>query len=375
MTEKVSGDGSTIVNPSTMSADGSATTHLPNYPPPSPPTYPPTHQPTYPPTTTYQPNNLPPYPSSLRSDENPIKTCPHILQCKEDHVGTPEDGYKMNFSIEASIGVGKSTLLKNLRGLLSSASYFPEPVDLWCNTKNGNLLKMFSMDQSKYAFPTQTHIMTTLFQQRSCVPNTEIRIYERSLQSAKNVFQEILFEQGYLDQMECHILDNLNSVLDKDMPKIDGVIYLKASPFLAFERCGQRNDESDRLLKFEYFEMLHEKHERLIENLIKSGKQVVTIDARENQDIQATKAAEWIIDQVQLNKKQKNGKKNFEDPDHLKPSQTLSDLLRPSQTFLDPPDPHNPHSHNPLNSAGPSRTLFTHPPGLSMTLLDPHGPC
>ena len=169
------------------------------------------------------------------------------------------------------------------------------------------------MDPRKYAFSTQTHIITTLFQQRSCNPDTEIRIYERSLHSARNVFQEILLEQGYLDQMEYHILDNLHSVLEKDMPKINGIIYLKATPYLAFERCRQRNDDSDRLLEFKYFEMLHKKHERLIAKLINSGKQVLTIDAEENQDVQVTKAAKWVIDQVQSSKKQKNENKTVED--------------------------------------------------------------
>ena len=81
---------------------------------------------------------------------------------------------------------------------------------------------------------TQTHIMTTLNQQRSNPPDTQIRIYERSLQSAKYVFQSGLAEQGFPNEMECLILDNLHEVLNKNMPITDRIIYLRADPNVAY---------------------------------------------------------------------------------------------------------------------------------------------
>ena len=144
----------------------------------------------------------------------------------------------MNVTIEASIGVGKSTLLRNLKEILEqsefSTSVFPEPTDSWEKTEKGNLLLLFSNNQAKYAMATQTHIMTTLNQQRSNPPDTQIRIYERSLQSAKYVFQSGLAEQGFLNEMECLILDNLHEVLNKNMPITDRIIYLRADPNVAY---------------------------------------------------------------------------------------------------------------------------------------------
>ena len=106
MTEKVSGDGSTIVNPSTMPEEGSVVSRpytvsrdesgkknpsLPSIKNVDPSTMQAdglatTHLPPYPPTLTYPPTPLPTYPPSLGSDENTMKTCPHILQCKGNHV-------------------------------------------------------------------------------------------------------------------------------------------------------------------------------------------------------------------------------------------------------------------------------------------------
>ena len=137
-------------------------------------------------------------------------------------------------TIEASIGVGKSTLLRNLKEMFEngselSTSIFPEPTERWENNEEGNLLLLFSKNKSRYALATQTHIMTTLHQQRINPPNTDINIYERSLLSAKCVFQAGLSEQGYLNKMECLILDNLQEVLAKNMPITDIIIYLTLS--------------------------------------------------------------------------------------------------------------------------------------------------
>ena len=220
----------------------------------------------------------------------------------------------MNVTIEASIGVGKSTLLRNLKEILEqsefSTSVFPEPTDSWEKTEKGNLLLLFSNNQAKYAMATQTHIMTTLNQQRSNPPDTQIRIYERSLQSAKYVFQSGLAEQGFLNEMECLILDNLHEVLNKNMPITDRIIYLRADPNVAYQRAKARNGDSDRFLSMDYFQLLHTKHEQMVNNLIASGKNIYVIGAHESETDIAMKAAEWIKKEArtmqEMNKKKTN---------------------------------------------------------------------
>ena len=73
----------------------------------------------------------------------------------------------MNFFIEANIGAGKSTLVKNVASILNevfniSVETFTEPVELWANTPQGNLLAMFGRDPKSYAFSLQTLVMATL---------------------------------------------------------------------------------------------------------------------------------------------------------------------------------------------------------------------
>ena len=229
-----------------------------------------------------------------------------------------EEKKTMNVLIEASIGVGKSTLIKNLDAKLSnsnefSTTVFLEPVELWENTKAGNLLHLFSKDQTKYALATQTHIMTTMHQQRINPPKTDVRIYERSFLSAKNVFQAVLEEKGYLNEMECLILDNLGEVLSKNMPIQHKIIYSRASPELAYQRTKERNGTSDKLLTPEYFELLEKKHEKMIKDLIASGIDILILEASENQEVVANKAAEWIKHKMKVTKKSQENKKNEND--------------------------------------------------------------
>ena len=223
----------------------------------------------------------------------------------------------MNVTIEASIGVGKSTLLRNLKEIFEngselSTSIFPEPTERWEKNEEGNLLLLFSKNKGRYALATQTHIMTTLHQQRINPPNTDIRIYERSLLSAKYVFQAGLAEQGYLDKMECLILDNLQEVLTKNMPITDRIIYLRANPNVAYERANARNGDSDRFLPIEYFQLIHKMHEQLIQTLVDSGKDVHVIDADEKEMDIAIKAVEWIKKEEKVLKAVKNEESNNE---------------------------------------------------------------
>ena len=200
----------------------------------------------------------------------------------------------MNIFVEASIGAGKSSLLNNLAAKLKdcetlSAVFFKEPTEHW-----EEILLQFSKNPKEYAFQTQTHIMTTMHQQRIDQPAADIRIYERSFLSSQYVFQASLQQAGYLTDLECLILDNLRTTLEKNMPIPDKIIYLKLNPSISYERTKLRNNESDRLLTMEYFNMIHQKHEEMIELLIKSGQNVFTVNAEDNQEKVADKVIACI---------------------------------------------------------------------------------
>ena len=216
----------------------------------------------------------------------------------------------MNIFVEAAIGAGKSSLINNLAAKFKdcekvSTVYFKEPIEQW-----EEILLKFSQNPKDYAFPTQTHIMTTMHQQRSEKQTADIRIYERSYLSAQYVFQASLQQAGYLNGLECAILDNLRTTLGRNMPVPDKIVYLKLSPSSAYERTKLRNSENDRLLTMDYFNLIHQKHEEMIHILIKSGQDVFTVNAEENQEKVADNVINWIKENIK-GSKDISGSKNI----------------------------------------------------------------
>ena len=86
--------------------------------------------------------------------------------------------------------------------------------------------------------------MSTLSKQRQKNIAADVVIYERSLDSAVQVFQKTLEQDGTLSLMEVHTLTQLHSALLDTMPIADCIIYLRASPEFAFNRA------KDMLQKF-----------------------------------------------------------------------------------------------------------------------------
>ena len=140
----------------------------------------------------------------------------------------------MNFVIEANIGAGKSTLVHNIATYLTnicniSVQKFTEPTDLWEKTPEGNLLAMYGADPKTYAFPLQSLIMATMSKQRQNLSSADVRLFERSLDSARFIFQQLLEKDGLITSLESYILNNIYDAIKVSKPRVDGVIYLKVN--------------------------------------------------------------------------------------------------------------------------------------------------
>lgn len=113
--------------------------------------------------------------------------------------------FRMNFIVEATIGAGKTTLIKNMIQVL---------------------LKDHDIDAQAVLEPV---IMSTMSAQRTNSDESEVTLFERSLDSAKLVFQRTLAEEGSISPLQNHILDKLFLALKPGSPTSDGIIYIKVS--------------------------------------------------------------------------------------------------------------------------------------------------
>ena len=137
--------------------------------------------------------------------------------------------------------------------------------------------------------------MSTLSKQRQKVLAADVAIYERSLDSAVQVFQKTLEQDGTLSLMEIHTLTQLHSALLDTMPKADFIIYLRACPELAYNRAKARNEGGDKQLTLDYVRKLHTNCEVMIKNC---SEDVLFLEASENENVIAEKAVKWILEKI-----------------------------------------------------------------------------
>lgn len=190
-------------------------------------------------------------------------------------------------SIEGNIGSGKSTLLKELKkcGDLNNKFVFvQEPVDEWNNIKDSSgesILQKFYANQEEYAFSFQ--IMAYITRLRKILDAIEknpeaVIISERSLETDKYVFAQMLYDDGKIREIDWIIYNYwFNSFLDKI--KTNLIIYIKTSPDNCHKRITKRN-RSGEVIPIEYLENCDNYHNKWLKD---STIEVITLNG--NTDI------------------------------------------------------------------------------------------
>jgi deoxyadenosine/deoxycytidine kinase len=189
------------------------------------------------------------------------------------------------FSVEGNIGSGKSTLLKVLKkyNLNTNIVFVPEPINEWNTIKDKNdetILSKFYKDQEKYGFSFQIMAyISRLVQLEKVIEKNpgKIIITERSLETDKEVFAKMLYDDDKIEEINYQIylkwFDNFQNKI-----KPDGLIYLKTSSKISYDRVLKRNREGESIQKT-YLENCNKYHDEWIE---KYNIRKLIIDGNEN---------------------------------------------------------------------------------------------
>jgi len=176
-------------------------------------------------------------------------------------------------SIEGNIGSGKSTLLANLKEDLKDDDrivFLKEPVDEWENIKDaqGNtMLQKFYGDQEKYAFSFQmmAYISRLATFKNAVIANPQATVFiaERSLDTDKYVFAQMLFDDNKIEDVNYQIYTRWFDTFAKEFP-INRVIYVKADPEICSERILKRSRNGEGGIPVDYLKNCHDYHENMI---------------------------------------------------------------------------------------------------------------
>ena len=175
-------------------------------------------------------------------------------------------------SIDGNIGSGKSTLYKDLQEYYrdnTDICFVPEPVDDWTHIVDGEnvpILTNLYKDTKKYAFRFQMMAyISRLHLLRQKVKENKYRIIvsERSVQTDRNVFAKMLFDDGMIEHDEYQIYNKWFDEFLDDM-YLGGIIYVKADPEICSDRVKIRAREGETI-PLEYLQKCHKYHEEWLE--------------------------------------------------------------------------------------------------------------
>lgn len=149
---------------------------------------------------------------------------------------------KLWISIEGCVGVGKTTVLKELSKINSDWDdlfIYPEPISEW-----EECLKLFYSNKKKYAFHMQIrsnlsfiNIYNKIFKRRG---NGGVFITERCSYSVVNIFNKMLYNDKKLTMLEYNMINELVDNTQKRVPDI--IIYLKSNVDICSNRIIERGD-------------------------------------------------------------------------------------------------------------------------------------
>ena len=159
----------------------------------------------------------------------------------------------MIISVESNIGAGGKHFLRYLSQRGWNVRYQPTE---WKDVNGTNILALFRSNPRKYAFMFQAHDM----EMQMVEPADSVLITERSMGSCHEIFSQQLYNSGALNQVE---YDVLSAIYERKQKNVDGVFYLRSSPYTCLNRIERRNRAGDVYLNLDYLKDLHEIHEDL----------------------------------------------------------------------------------------------------------------
>ena len=192
----------------------------------------------------------------------------------------------MLISIEGNIGSGKSTVIEWLKTQENKNIVFvDEPVNEWLSIKDKdgmNALDCFYKDQKQNAFCFQilayiTRLKKLILKLEEYVNQDIIIITERSIDTDRNVFAKMLYEDGLISSIEW---ETYNYWFDtfKHISTVNTIIYIKTDPEKCIERINKRNRTEETNIGLEYLEKCHKYHN---DWLNKNEATIITINGHE----------------------------------------------------------------------------------------------
>ncbi|MCK4598049.1 deoxynucleoside kinase [bacterium] len=152
-------------------------------------------------------------------------------------------------AIEGVIGVGKTSLVKLLAERMNARMVLEE-------VEENPFLEDFYRDPVHYAFQVQLFFLLSRYRQQMEFPQQDL--FQQKTVSDYLFDKDKIFAYINLNEKELSLYERLWSLLQRDIPKPDLVIYLQANTQTLMHRIRERNRPYERNISAEYIQRLNE---------------------------------------------------------------------------------------------------------------------
>jgi len=172
-------------------------------------------------------------------------------------------------AIEGAIGAGKTSLAKILAEKMEAGLILEE-------TEENPFLSDFYKDKERYAFQTQIFFLLSRYRQQQELSAPDL--FQKKVVSDYFFDKDRIFASVTLSQNEFYLYERLLSILERDIPKPDLVIYLQANAEVLLKRIKERERPYEKNINLEYIQTLSEAYNYYFFHYSKTPLLVVNTD-------------------------------------------------------------------------------------------------
>jgi deoxyguanosine kinase len=153
-------------------------------------------------------------------------------------------------AVEGVIGAGKTTLVRLLGERLGAQTLFEE-------FENNPFLADFYRDRNRFAFQTQIFFLLSRFRQIQEYFQQQ-DLFRPQVVSDYMFAKDRIFATQNLDENEMGLYQRLSSLMDRQIPRPDYVVYLQADTPVLMDRIRRRDRDYERNMDEAYIESLNQ---------------------------------------------------------------------------------------------------------------------
>lgn len=175
-------------------------------------------------------------------------------------------------TIQGNIGGGKSTLLEYLKSQYKGKKicFLQEPVEEWSTIKDEHgtcMLELFYSNQEKYAFGFQmmAYISRLSLLKQAYEKGYDVIISERSLETDRNIFAKMLYDDGKIIDVEYQIYLKWFDAFKREFNE-EKIIYIRTTPEIVLQRIEKRARKGE-YIPIEYLRKCNDYHEEWIKTI------------------------------------------------------------------------------------------------------------